>query len=337
MKVAVVGCGGIGGVVACAASLNFSNILCIEANEEYIKKLDNDGINLVGKKGDLHAAIKCNVGFPDNLKFDIIILTVKNNVLRNVFLSAKDHLTSDGFILTLQNGIEVLKLHEKFPNVKLVAGAVGYNSIMIEHGKYEVTSEGGITVGRLSKDCNIDLSIIKKLFEPYILIDITNNIEGVLWGKLLVVIGVTGLGGVAGLRVGELLKLKVARRLFYNVVTEGYNVAKGLGVKVEKFQGGINPTKFRINGGFPIFLKYLILRIIGKRYRDLKSNIYHSIERGEKTEVDYLNGAIVEYAKKLGIKVPTNEAVTKFIKEIESGKREMSVKNLYEIYDKICL
>ena len=335
MHVAVVGCGGIGGVVACAASLNSPDLFCIEAKDEYAKKIEEIGINLTGKKGKLHADINCFTGFPNNFNFDVIILTVKSNVLRDVFIAAKDHLTPSGFILTLQNGIEVLKLYEEFPDVKIAAGAVGYNSIMVEHGRYEVTSNGGITVGNLNKSFNINLSVIKDLLEPYISIDFTDNIEGVLWAKLLVVIGVTGLGGVAGLRVGELLRLKIARRLFYRVVTEGYNITKALRIKIEKFQGGINPEKFRENGGLPIFLKYLILRIIGKRYKDLKSNIYHSIERGEKTEIEYLNGAVVDYAKKFGIEVPVNEAIVRYVKEIESGKRRMSVKNLYEIYEAI--
>ncbi len=334
MKTAVVGCGGIGSVVACAASLNSPDVVCIEGKTEYAQKLENRGINLTGKKGNLHSTIKCHAGFPTDSKYDVIILTVKSNVLRDVFTSAKEHLAKNGFIITLQNGVEVLRLHDEHPEVRLAAGAVGYNSIMIDHGQYEVTSDGGITVGNLNKKYDIDLLLsLKQLLEPYIPIDFSKNIEGVLWGKLLIVIGVTGLGGVAGLRVGELLKMKVARKLFYRVVTEGYNITKALGIKVDKFQGGINPAKFRMKGGLPIFFKYMILRVIGKRYRDLKSNIYHSIERGEKTEIDYLNGTVVEYAKKIGMDVPVNEAIVKIIKEIESGKRKMSVQNLYEIYN----
>ena len=330
MKVAVVGCGGIGSVAVCALLENGVDVLCIEGSRDAAEKLTQNGVRLSGKKGEHHKKIKAVVGF-NGERFDLIVTAVKNNVLRDVFIEAGRHLTKNGFIITLENGIQVLDLHEEFPEIPVVPGVVGYNSIMIEHGRYEVTSEGGITIGQLNSERDMDLDAVRRIFSPLISIDITENIVGVLWAKLLIVCGVTGLGGISGLRVGDLLRLKVARKLFYDIVTEGVEIAGRLGIRIEKFQGGINPAGFRNGGGFPSFVKYMILRIIGKRYRNLKSNIHHSIERGEKTEVDYLNGAVVEKGKMAGVSTPVNKAVVTVTKEIESGIRQMTAENLYLI------
>jgi len=337
MKIAVIGCGGIGGVVSgilCSKGLNVS---CIEANKKIADFLNERGISLEGKKGKLFTRVKAFPSFSDKgEKFDIIIIAVKSNVLRPVFTSSIGYLYEHGFILTLQNGIEVLSLCQDFPTVSITAGAVGYNSIMLDYGKYFVTSQGGITVGRLNTSTEEDIFIIKGIMEPDIRVDTTENIEGVLWAKLLIVCGVTGLGGVSGLVVGDLLRRKEARKLFYRIVTEGALVAEKMGVKVEKFSGAMNPIKFAdLEGAYPLFIREIMLRIVGKKYKHLKSNIHHSLEKGQKTEVEYLNGAVVKNGEALGIPTPVNSLVVKMVKEIETGKRKMDEQNLKEILEAV--
>jgi len=336
MRIALIGCGGIGGIVAGCLALKGLDIVCIEVNRECADRISEKGIHITGKKGEFRTDIRARAGFDGKSGgFDLIIIAVKNNVLRTVFSEAKKHLDPGGIIVTLQNGVEVISIYEENPDIEIVAGAVGYNSVMISHGEYFVTSDGGITFGSLRTESHRDLSFLKDLFEPMIEVTLADNIGGVLWAKLLIVCGVTGLGGVAGVRTGELLREKVARRLFYEIVTEGAAVAERLGVKVEKFGGAINPVKFGNIGGYPLFIRYILLKIVGLKYRDLKSNIHHSIDRGEKTEVDYINGAVVKHAERLGVAVPVNAMVVKMVKEIEEGKRKMGPDNLYEIYDRL--
>ncbi len=337
MRVAIVGCGGIGGVVAASISSKEIEAYVVEASEEIAMKINSTGISLSGRKGKINSSVRAVASFEEVGKcFDIIILTVKNNVIHQVFNNAKNFLCDEGFILTLENGIEVLELSKNNPLVKVAAGAVGYNSVMVEHGRYLVTSQGGITIGSLNKCTEKDLDEIKKLLEPLIKIKITDNIIGALWGKLLIVCGVTGLGGVSGLLVGQLLRKSVARELFYKIVTEGALIARALGVNIEGFAGSVNPLKFsELEDGLPAWVKNLLLRIIGLKYRGLKSNIHHSLERGEKTEVEYLNGAVVKKGKEVSVPTPVNSLVVQMVREIESGRRKMCPENLYEISEKI--
>lgn len=337
MKIAVVGCGGNGGVVAGVLTAKKLDVVCIDLNEEVVRQINDRGIHLQGKKGCFTAGAKAFTHFTREMgKFDIIVLGVKSMVLRQVFLEARDYVSENGFILTLQNGIGILEIAEEFPDVKVVAGAVGYNSIMVGHGKYFVTSNGGITAGSLAAATMDDILLLKSVLEPEIVIEMNRNIVGVLWSKLLIVCGVTGMGGVSGLLVGKLLRYKVARKLFYQVVTEGANVANELGVKLEKLGGAINPEKFSTNKeGYPLFIRYLVLKIIGIKFRNLKSNIHQDIERGAKTEVDFINGEAVKIGDRLGIDTPVNRAIVKVVKEIEEQKRQMSVQNLHGIWNQV--
>ncbi len=78
-----------------------------------------------------------------------------------------------------------------------------------------------------------------------------------------------------------------------------------------------------------------MIRIIGFKYRRLKSSSLQSLERGKSTEVDYLNGYIVKNAGRFGVDVPVNSAIVSLIHEIEQGKRKISLDNFNDpIFDR---
>jgi len=334
MRIAVVGCGGIGGVVAATLAAKGMNVTCVELADDLLEVLQKEEISLTGKKGRLSARVRAiRTLSEDGGSFDIIVIAVKSNALKAVFSDAKAHLCKNGCILTLQNGLEILSESESSPSVKVVAGAVGYNAVMEKPAHVDVTSDGGISIGNLTCATRDDLFIVKSSLEPAIPVFIRENIQGVLWAKLLVVCGVTGLGGVSGLLLGKLLRMREARKLFYRIVTEGTLVARRQGVKIEKLDGAINPERFsNLKEGYPLFLRWLFLKVVGVKYRNLKANIHADLERHRRTEVGFLNGKILQLGKALGQSTPVNEKIVGFVKEIEQGKRMLSPDNLCEIW-----
>ncbi len=337
MKIAVVGCGGIGSVVSAILASQGRNVNCIELIEESVRVLQDQGIRLEGEMGIFHARVKAFTSLSRTReKFDVIIITVKNNVLERVFSEATNYLCAGGFIVTLQNGLEGLSIAERYPSVKLVAGAVGFNAIQLNYGECLVTSQGGITIGNLTRATADDLFLLKGILEPGISIDISKNIVGVLWAKLLIICGIAGLGGISGLLLGVLLKKKTARKLFYRIVTEGVRVARVHGVRIEKFGKSINPEKFgNGKGGYPLFLRWLLLKIVGLKYKNLRPGVQLDLENERKTEIDYLNGKIVVLGAETGIETPLNQRLVEMVKEIEGKKRKMSLDNLNELWDEI--
>jgi 2-dehydropantoate 2-reductase len=77
--------------------------------------------------------------------------------------------------------------------------------------------------------------------------------------------------------------------------------------------------------------KHLTIRVFGIKYRNVKSSVLQSLERGEQTEIDHLNGFLVRKAKETGVDIPVNEQLVKMVHEIENGKRKIGCKNLDEI------
>jgi 2-dehydropantoate 2-reductase len=55
-----------------------------------------------------------------------------------------------------------------------------------------------------------------------------------------------------------------------------------------------------------------------------------SLERGNKTEIDFLNGYIVQKGLEFGVQTPVNSKIVAMIKEIEKGKRKIGLDNFEE-------
>ena len=61
--------------------------------------------------------------------------------------------------------------------------------------------------------------------------------------------------------------------------------------------------------------------------------MWQDIEKGRKTEVDFVNGYVVRKGRQVHVKTPANELVTRLVHEIEDGKKSPDIKNLVEYED----
>jgi hypothetical protein len=120
------------------------------------------------------------------------------------------------------------------------------------------------------------------------------------------------------------------------MAAEGSLLAEKLGIRLLKLPGGINPEKFGTHGkGYPLPVRWILLKLAGIKFKHLKSGIQVDLERGNKTEIDYINGAIVREGERIGFDTPINRLVVEMVKEIEQRRRSMSPENLSEIWDRV--
>jgi 2-dehydropantoate 2-reductase len=136
------------------------------------------------------------------------------------------------------------------------------------------------------------------------------------------------LGAVCGLTLGEMLSIKKIREIFIGIMREAMAVADAMGLTVEIYAGKLDYYKFLKKEGFlKNFKRHLVIYLIGFKYRKIKSSSLQSLERGKPTEIDYLNGYIAEKGRRLGVSTPINDRIIQIIKEIEVGKRKISIEN----------
>ena len=159
---------------------------------------------------------------------------------------------------------------------------------------------------------------------------ISDNIMGELYSKLMINACINSLGAISGLQLGELTAVRKIRRMFIAIMEEALNVAEAMGLRVAPSTGGkLDYYHFLAGTGrVKRFKRHLVFRVIGFKYRRVKSSSLQSLERGRPTEVDFLNGYICERAAEYGVPVPVNRAVVTMIKAIEAGQRPIALDNL---------
>jgi 2-dehydropantoate 2-reductase len=77
----------------------------------------------------------------------------------------------------------------------------------------------------------------------------------------------------------------------------------------------------------------LLLSAVARRYRRHRSSSLQSLERGQRTEVDFLNGHIVAAARRNGRQAPVNAALVDLVRRIEAGTASPSPENLQALQD----
>jgi 2-dehydropantoate 2-reductase len=138
---------------------------------------------------------------------------------------------------------------------------------------------------------------------------------------------ITTLGAICGQYLGEMLRIRKARNMFIGIIREGMDVAGAMGLRVEPVSRLDLGSFLRGAGPASKLKRHALIRLIGFKYRKLKSSSLQSLERGERTEIDFFNGFIAARGKELGVKTPLNEFLTACVKDIEAGRREIGLSN----------
>ncbi|MBE6773911.1 MAG: ketopantoate reductase family protein [Ruminococcaceae bacterium] len=333
MKVLVVGAGAIGGTVAVLLKKEGYDIR-IKCHIPEIKELiEKEGFYLHGAKGEHHVDFKCyhEVSEFGDEKFDIIIIATK---YAHVAASAKlilPYIADGGIIVGMQNGILTEELAEIVGRDKAVGCMIGFGATRNADNDVTMTSLGEYYVGMLDGRKTPMLEKFAEMLSHVVPAQVTMDIKGRQYSKLIINSCINAVAGITGKKLGEILTDNRAKDLFLNIAREGMAVAKAMNIKVPKY-GAVLEYRMLALGNNKIYngICKFVVGMVGKLYGDVKPSTLQSIEAGEKTEIDILNGFFVTNGKKYGVPTPVNTKLVEMIHEIERGERKLTSDNLAE-------
>jgi 2-dehydropantoate 2-reductase len=240
-----------------------------------------------------------------------VLVTVKSADTAAIAEAIALHAPPDAIVVSLQNGIgNVATLRARLPGRAVLAGMVPFNVVAIGEGRYHRSTSGDIVVERDPADTAARLSVAGLAVQP------SDDIAGVQWGKLLVNLN-NALNALSGLPLREQLAQRGWRRLFADQMAEGLAVLRAEGiapVAATPLPPGLTPHLLRL----PDWLFNLILGRTMKIDRNARSSMWEDLQRGRRTEIDYLQGVIVQIAARHGLRVPLSERVMALIKQAEA-------------------
>ena len=155
--------------------------------------------------------------------------------------------------------------------------------------------------------------------------DITTNIWGAKWTKLIANAMLQAPIGILGLREMEATDIPQVFDFCIQLGREATEVGTTLGFTIEAIYG-LSADEFM--GSTDEVLKKNLLTLVMHIGKEARNSVLQDHLKGRYSEVDFLNGLIVEKGREAGVPTPLNEAVTALTKEIQKGTLKPDRANL---------
>ena len=329
----VIGAGAIGGITAALLKKAGYSVEIVCKYPELAEKIQNTGLEVRGVKGSFFVKMPAFATIEEVQNVpDWVLLATKATDMMEAAHKLLPLLKPDSLVVSLQNGLCEDALAEVLGRERVIGCVVGWGATLLQPGVLEMASSGEFVIGNIDRKPDSRLPEIQKALSVVVPVEISEDIIASLYSKLIINSCITSLGAVCGLYLGEMLSRKKIRLLFVEIMREAMRVADAMNMKVPTYANKINYYTFlKSDSWWARLRRSVFIRLIGFKYRRLKSSSLQSLERGNRTEIDYLNGYICQNARIYGIPTPVNDWVVKTIHEIEEGKRPITEKNFEEI------
>jgi len=339
-RILLMGCGGIGGIIAAALTARGTAPSVVTHNPSIADAINTRGFVVRDEDREQVVPGRATVALPNDAGvFDVVLLATQPPQVEAAARSALPHLTAAGAIVCLQNGLCERRVAAIAGADRTIGAIVAWGGSMLAPGVYERTSEGGFVIGRLDGAADQRLDRVRAALDAVGLVDVTTNLRGARWSKLAINCAISSLGTIGGDRLGALLRYRFVRRLGLEVMTEVVAVARARGVRLEKVAGTIDldwvalsDAERQLSGSPSLMAKHALLLAVGAKFRRLRSSMLIAIERGREPAVDFLNGEVVSRGEQHGVPTPLNARLVAMIHAIARRALQPGIPLLRRLY-----
>lgn len=300
MKIAIIGAGAMGCLYGARLSTVPSNeVWLIDVWKEHIDAVNEKGLEMEeGGEVFRYTALKGTTDAGQAGHCDLAVVFVKSTLTSTAVKSNKAVFGPGTVALTLQNGLGNIDLiSAEIGDSNVIAGTTAHGATMLGPGRMRHAGSGKTIIGELDGRRSSRLErIAEALREAGLETELSDNVLGLVWDKLMVNVGINALTGITKLHNGELLDYPEIEELLEAAVREAYAVAKAGGV--------------RLSYDDPVGHAKDVCRATAAN----KSSMLQDILNKKQTEIDMINGAIVREGAEAGIPAPVNLALTNLIK-----------------------
>ncbi len=253
------------------------------------------------------------------LKADIVLVTVKAGATPEMADLIARYVPDGAAIVSLQNGIgNDRTLSTRLGNgFKVIPGMVPFNVVQ-KHDKEGVcvqrATSGTILIGDTLPGLADQLNV-----EAYP-VAAHPNMSGVMWSKLVLNMN-NALNALSGLPLVEELSDPLWRNLLAAQMDEALTAIRSANIGLARIEG-VNPKLIP----FALRLPTPLFKLVARRMLDIdpaaRSSMWEDFEQGRATEIDHLQGAVIDLAREFGLSAPISERVVALVKEREKDGRQ---------------
>lgn len=294
MRIAVMGTGGVGGYFGGRLAAGGHDVAFV-ARGGQLRALRDHGLRIESPRGDLHLPQVRVTDDPAELEpVDLVLFGVKLWDTESAAAQLRPLLRAGTAVVSFQNGVASDEILGRVLGPEHVVGGICYIAAtiaepgVIRHtgslqklvfGEYDGTLSGRVTAFR------------DACLESGIDVETSDHIERTIWEKFVFLVGLSGTTSMTRTPIGPIREQPRSRAFLRDVMDEVVAVARAQGVDLPK---GYADDRLAFVDGVPA---------------TMTSSMHHDLERGNRLEVRWLSGDVVERGTALGVPTPANRAI----------------------------
>jgi len=290
MKIIILGAGAIGSLYG--AKLSKINDVTLVSRQEHVDKINEDGLKITGEENNTYK-LKATTTINKIEDNTLIILTTKVTSSKKAIEPIINLIKKDTIILCLQNGLRSEDIVKEIIGERctVIRGITAVGATFLDVG---IVQFNNLSYTKIEKS-SVSQYLADNFNKCGLKANVSENLKEDVWRKLIVNCVLNPMSAILRVDNNGISdeKLDPIKKV---IVNECLKVA-------EKDDVRLNIDVEMINKGI-------------KGSRNL-SSMHQDLIKGKKTEIDYLNGAVIELGKKYGIKCLVNEGLVMVIKGME--------------------
>jgi len=329
-KIAIVGAGAVGSLLGGLLSRAGHDVTLV-GRGEHVAAINAHGLHIEGVGGEFTVSITASTSL--NFKPDIVFITVKSPDLEDACHHVVPFIENTP-VCTLQNGIRSDTVAaDYFGKHHCIGGIVMFNARYLYPGQVTWGSKGTLLIGNAFQSNDASVTEIASMLDEVIPTTLCANIQGARYTKLLWNILGNSLDALTGSSMLVCMNHPGMRTIAAHLLKEALNVIEKSGVTLASLPN-MPISEFRNIITLPLHDASRELQRITMSTCTL-SSMLQSLKRGKPTEIDYLNGEIVNLGRSMQIATPFNAKVVQLIRTIESTHNFFSPADLDEVFSVI--
>ena len=328
-KIAVLGAGAIGSSIAADLTQAGLDVTVIDQWPAHVEAMQAAGLRVTMTDNDVQTAVRalhlCDLA-STALEFDIVFLAVKSNDHRWMAEYIKPRLKPDGILVGTQNGMNDDSIAEIIGRGRTLGCVVELQAELFTPGliKRNTTRQGSwFSVGELDGAYTPRVREIETIMRNVGKVEVTNNIYGAKWTKLIANTMTMGPFGLLGLRNFEAAALPGMLDISLRLGKESLAVGAALGYRMEPLFG-LRADEFAGSSDENLVttMETLMSHVGGGRTAPIHDHL-----KGRASEIEFISGVVSRKGRELGIATPLNDAVVEIDRQINRGEIKMERAN----------
>ena len=298
LRVAVLGAGAVGCYFG-ALLARAGHAVTLIGRQAHVQQVQAHGLRLQTAALNVQVPMTATTDVGAVAGVDVVLFCVKSTDTEEATRQMRPHLGARTLVLTLQNGVDNdERVREVLGSAQPVAAAVVYVATeMAGPGHVRHHGRGELVIAPSS----LSSVVAQQFIAAGIATEISGNVRGALWAKLVLNCAYNALSALSQQPYGRLVQTPGVTDVIADVVAECLAVAQADGI--------------RIPGDVQAAVRGIAATMPGQL-----SSTAQDLARGKPSEIDHLNGYVVQRGAALGVATPLNRAMWVLVKLAETGK-----------------